>query len=614
MTSRLAAAARRGAAATLVAACVAATTPAALAADSAEALFKQALAINQDALEVEGPEARVLMLRDVDALLDLIVTRHPDSRLARMLAEGKAIGPFSRADVQARLADAEAALSPAMREALGAVAAGPAAQPAPTPEAGAGNWPQPLQAALLQALGADHAMDRPITELLRIFSGDTPVHVGAPPQVERGTGGRVTVTLDAVILGAGTDGAAEVDFIRIALTPEGDRHLAAVVTMAPGVRFDGGMIVMDAPRVEGLFNTDLKVYSRYVAEAKNLRAFETVTDAGGAAHPVEVMRLDSVEVTQDLDDSQPTVSGTGGFIVQGLVAVPEGPIDGAAERFALDRAALTMNLDGLDWNSYMVLSDMAAMTGLTGEEPSDDAVAALFAAMDWASAGVDLSLEGAAVSSHGTLIARGDALSLTLSADNDGGTGDMLLSLTGRGIGPTEAGWLMARAEEDSLSALPVGAVPTDAHLTLRLRSVPYGGLLQAAQQETAGTRRRAAEQAVAEAAPEVVLEALRLDAPEARLTGSGTVTDISLAGLPPTASGTFELAGLDMLIRHFKELAPARPDLEELLPVLVVLKGLGRAPGTPGTDTLVYDLSFSPQTGPTVNDVPLGALGAGNR
>lgn len=109
------------------AAMVVALTAGAVAAgdDEAATLFKEALSLSTQAAGATDPAEKVRLLGATDALVERILTEHPDSRLAQLFRAGKPVGRFDRTEIRNQLAAAQAALPAGA--AVPAPVAGPAA-------------------------------------------------------------------------------------------------------------------------------------------------------------------------------------------------------------------------------------------------------------------------------------------------------------------------------------------------------------------------------------------------------------------------------------------------------------------------------------------------------
>lgn len=610
------------AAATVAAVVAAAPLPAA--AETAQDLFKQALDYNQGALAVETPAVKVDLLRKADSLLDRIIAEHPDSRIAEILKAGKPIGSFTRENIRERLAAAESQLSDEQLAGLGEDVEAQAdsraepgedasAQPAPADPAAAApdapeQGPQSLKTALLDTLDPAKPLDATLIETLQLIADDAPIHLGAAPRLDREGAESLTVTLSNVTMG-GDGETAEVDRLSLAMTRQDDSHVAVTVEMSPEVRFDNGILRMDEPHISGVYNTELAAYSTFEAIITNLRAAEYLHGPDGPTGEKEAFRLDKASFVQTFDDTEPKLTSEATVTAEGLVVLPLGPEAEETDSFTLDRAVFTANMKDVERGGYLALVELMEMAGEDDSAVSGEQLAAVFGNMGWAGFGLEGRLEGAKVMMDGIPLAESGVVGLAFSGANAGGTGDVNLGLTVDEAGFTDAGWAKLQEAEAEARLLPRDAIFTDLGLSVTLRNVPYTRLMGAALAEREQESR--AQQAVAEAGTQLVVDGLRLEAPKARIDGSGAVTSLGLAA-PPAANGVLTVEGLDLLIDHVKAAKDAEHMQKEVMPILMVLKGMGKASEDGDADGLIYKLNFTVEDGFTINDMPAASLMGG--
>lgn len=608
----------------------------------AQALFKQALGLNQAAMAAPDPADRVRLLREVDGLLARIVTEHADTKIGAILAEGKPVGRFSRADVQARLKEAEAAApaatetaatpaepepqvaapaeadpaEPAETEAEAAAPTAPAetaqAEAAPADPATATataaepepeqvpEWPKPLAEALAAALDPARPLDA--LALQGLEDTDGAVLVGAAPQVERDGDDELAVKLTDLAFELDDGDYGVLPYLTLTLERTDASHVAFDVDVADTMDFSDAVLTMDKPKVKGVYNTELQTAGAVDVAFTGIAVApkKDVLPEGEAAGS---MTIKSITLTQDIKDG-PLLDGSGTFALTDLVVD-----DGEGARVAIGGITSDFSMSKLDKQGYKGLVEFISLAEQPGRPVvSADQLLVMLATLKWAGLDTSVSINDVSIAKDGEEFGKAGTISAAFGASNDGGKGAMALSVKAGGIALTEAGRADMVAENPDAAAVPAELMPQDLSFTLTLQNLPYADLFKAgvgAQNE--GQALAAMGAVVQQHNAHLVISDLALKAPQASLTGGMTVTPVLGLVAPPKADGALTVVGLDRILGAIKKVPEPSQELKQLMAVLLVLNGMGEQPAE--GEGKIYRIAYVPGGSPTINDIPLENL-----
>lgn len=481
---------------------------------------------------------------------------------------------------------------------LAAASPTPAAAEAPAPLLErAATAPMPLATALERALDPSRPLDSAVLEALRgAMAG---MEVAMPPQVTRDGDSRLVMHLAAVTMEGAEGEPIEIPTLAIVAERRSADETAFVFDMARELRTPDAVIRMDKPEMTALYDSDLAAFTSSRAVVTNIVSTPTTARRAGGTLAVE-----AVSLIQSLDERATGLYGRGELTVSGIRMAEAG-----GGGLHIGRIAGSYDLNGMDAGGYRGLTDLLALVESGGdaavpEAAVFDALAALrWQGIDGTTHVADLRLLG----DGGEEMARMDGLTLSLSSANADGSGPLRLGLKARDAAITEAGWADIAANDPTAPLPPPALVPRDLSLTATLENLPIAAILRAARAADPEAVEAAVASAITEAGTRLVLTDFALAAPAAAITGELTVAPSRLVPEMVEAEGAFVLTGLERALAAVRDM-PAESDGQTMLAALIMLKGMGEpAPG--GDGGLIYRVAFGPDTGLTVNGLPLDTL-----
>lgn len=492
-----------------------------------------------------------------------------------------------------RLRRCAAAMLAGLAVAAAAEAAVPADPRAALPIETQAEWPKPVDEALANDLDTRRPLDAAVLDAVRSMTEG--MAVGAPPKVVRQDDGALTLRLTDLTVPL--DGSvATVPFVEAVMSLRDRTRLAITLDMAQEIRQPDIVTRMDAPQISSVYDTDLDTMVQSRVRLSNIVTTSTDPAETGA------VRIGAVTASEDLEDGGDRLDGRGDITVSGIAITDEtgggltiGSLSGAYTLSEMDRAA------------YLGIAGLMALAERGGPGTISDAeLMTALADLRWSGLDGTVAVSNVAVQAvDGQTVATLDMLRLAVTSANPTGTGDLRLSLTADDALVTEAGWAEIAAADPAAPLPPRELVPQDLSLTATAESLPIADLFRAGAAGAEGTADRVAT-VLGEAGTTLYLSDMALKAPEAAVTGNLTLKPLAATPGAAAAEGSFVVTGLDRLLAAVNAMQPT-DDTRATLAALLLLKGMGEP--APEGDGLVYRVDHAPETGLTVNEVPLGAM-----
>lgn len=246
--------------------------------------------------------------------------------------------------------------------------------------------------------------------------------------------------------------------------------------------------------------------------------------------------------------------------------------------------------------------------GVDEQPPEPGALQAIVDAMVYGGGHTDLSVKGVLVGTEQAPMGGLGSMALRIEMDSapsgaDVTNGSLSLQMDGLNAGP------MATA------AVPADLLPGGAGIGLAMTNLPvpvimrmqmdFASLMEGTEPEPELSEDQVMA-LVMQHQPSFDLETVSLEAPAYSVSGSGRIKTDPTSPVMFGGSVSLQVRGLDDTLAVVQERARIDPSMQQAVPALIALRGLGRVEQQ---GTHIFDLVLSPEQGVLINDVPAAML-----
>ncbi|MBB3265544.1 hypothetical protein FHW79_003173 [Azospirillum sp. OGB3] len=606
----------RGAAAFILVAAAIGGPMAAGAADPAQTLFSEALTLTTKARNEPDAVKRADMLRRVIGNLDKIVAEHPNTKLAVLLRDGKPIGAFERKQVEQLLAETgvqtapqtapQPAEPPPVQQTSPQIAAAPDAAPEPPRPAHGRGLPidadptTPTGQMLSDiAVGIDSFLatrtvpfSPSVREPLRaVEQGDRIVVQLRGFQVEMGSARLEFGDIDVGVKRLAGDTGYVVDF---KVPPEVAMFVSHTQKLMSFTIAEGS--------ASGTWRKDLGFLTDGDLDLTGLRARAHKGDA-----IIDICRLDSLKGRQATKEADGTLSMTSLLEINSLLMTPPEPGD---PRLSVKRVVIGSEGRGISVETVKRLQDfggLQAIGAMQGEAHSALQFLDILAQAAWDGIKLHYAVDGFAFAKGAQTVLSAERLALDIGFDNKA---DMAAVEVGVDVQKVTTALQEVKQVPDEL-------LPHSLTVSTRLDRLPAKTIAELGKswfqgetgRTTAAAPLSAMQNAVFEAKPELGIKTLAVAAKQAQISTTGAIAINPIAKLMVSGGFDVQVVGLDLIKARLDKDGATQPQLAEMVPVVVGLRGLGEPSKLGDRNAHSYRVDINTDGGITINNTPWETL-----